>query len=126
MKHRRDFVTNSSSSSFILAFSSKENMEAELLKENLSEEVFNRIYSDCKCNSELISKYAAVSEFSDNISWYTESSKAEKWISELESILEGKDYIITIEYSDGTPDGSALEHDIVPKLKCCAARISYH
>lgn len=126
MKHRSDFVTNSSSSSFILAFSSKENMESELLKENLPEEVFNRIYSDCTCKSETISKQAAVSEFSKNISWYTESNKAKKWISDLESRLENKDYIITIEYSDDTLDGSELEHDIIPNLKCCAARISYH
>ena len=41
-------------------------------------------------------------------------------------IFWGKDYIITIEYSDDTPDGSKLEHDITPNLKCCAARISYH
>ena len=46
MKIRKGFVTNSSSSSFILGFKSEESIKEELQKENLEEEYFEEILRD--------------------------------------------------------------------------------
>ena len=51
MKIRKGFVTNSSSSSFILGFKSEESIKEELQKENLEEEYFEEskvFFYNCK------------------------------------------------------------------------------
>jgi len=53
--------------------------------------------------------------------------KLEAYMKKLEDALEGKEYLVMVEYGDdGGPFWSILEHEIVPELDCCKARFSHH
>lgn len=153
MKIRKGFVTNSSSSSFILGFKSKESIKEELQKENLEEEYFEEILRDVteatKLDREDVLEgyseeiyYQTLWEIEDSLyvpySKKLEIRKTEEFqeklnkaivnrAAELEQSMEGLSVFVEINYSD--EDGlrySTLEHHIAPNMNCCLAAISHH
>lgn len=153
MKIRKGFVTNSSSSSFILGFKSKESIKEELQKENLEEEYFEEILRDvteaAKLDREDVLEgyseeiyYQTLWEIEDSLyvpySKKLEIRKTEEFqeklnkaivnrAAELEQSMEGLSVFVEIKYSDN--DGfsySNLEHHIAPNMNCCLAVISHH
>lgn len=150
MKIRKGFVTNSSSSSFILGFKSEDTIKEELEKENLGE-YFERILDDIKKETKL-TKEDVLGGYGKEIYYHTlwevenslnirhdqraENRKTEafqaklnnvisKKVSELAEKLEGYSVFVEPIYSDESGEG-VLEHYIVPNMNCCLAVISHH
>ena len=152
MKVRKGFVTNSSSSSFILGFTSEENIKKELEAEDLKE-YFDEVLEDVTRGIRL-TKNEILEEYSEEIYYDTlwelenrldvpygkrfEIRKTKEFqdelnraitdrVSELEEDMKGYSVFVEIDYSDN--DGfrySNLEHYIAPNMNCCLAVISHH
>lgn len=152
MKIRKGFVTNSSSSSLILGFTSEENIKKELEAENLKE-YFDEVLRDVTRGIRL-TKNEILEEYSEEIYYDTlwklenrldvpygkrfEIRKTKEFqdelnraitdrVSELEEDMKGYSVFVEIDYSDN--DGfrySNLEHYIAPNMNCCLAVISHH
>ena len=153
MKIRKGFVTNSSSSSFILGFKSEESIREELQKENLEEKYFEEILRDVT-EATRLNKKDILWEYTEEIRCYTRwevenalgisynerlgTRETEEFmkelnkvitnkVSNLEEAMEGCSVFVEIDYSDN--DGlkySTLEHYIVPNMECCLAVIDHH
>ena len=67
MKIRQDFVTNSSSSSFIVGFKDKASVKPTLEKETILGRNFDRVLRDIESHS--ITKGEAISLFKDEMEW---------------------------------------------------------
>ena len=153
MKIRKGFVTNSSSSSWILGFKREVSIIEELQKENLEEEYFEEILRDvteaAKLDREDVLEgyseeiyYQTLWEIEDSLyvpySKKLEIRKTEEFqeklnkaivdrAAELEQSMEGLFVFVEIKYSDNVGFWySNLEHYIAPNMKCCLAVISHH
>ena len=149
MKIRTDFVTNSSSSSFILGFKDEQDMENEIRK-YAPINYISQIYSDAERN--IISKDEALSIFKDVIRWeayweVTESFPSRKEFKEfretqkdeLEKLIEEKEKTLIEEFTakisnlnffalvnyDDHVNGE-LEHIIMPQMPFTVYRLNEH
>jgi hypothetical protein len=151
MKIRNDFVTNSSSSSFIVVFKDEEaakNSHTNMIERGLQKEFADVIYKDIlnekrsyeETIDELLEGVDVYCEFfakypghSYNRFWETveyrqlQQEASERILARFKEKVPESSYIAIIEYGD--EDGSfysALEHDIMPELDFVYARISHH
>lgn len=150
MKVRYGFVTNSSSSSFILNFKSKHSVREELEEENFTPDMIEYLARMIHDEGTRLSKaeyigvvtreleetikfdqYMARSDRGLDAKWADplEGEFAERFQRELnrlkEAVTEGS-YTVVVDVEDHTDEGAALEHDILPHAKHTVAYFSHH
>lgn len=136
MKIRRGFVTNSSSSSFILAYKSEQDMEDTIRRADIPDKYKDLLIRNIK-DSETVSraklkkflmdwyrirfqdeKYFRTRDFKSSYAPLTkeeEAEIAERSKSCLDKIPDGS-VIYVVEQGDSTPEGGELEFNILPEL----------
>lgn len=139
MKIRMGFVTNSSSSSFILGFKSKETVGEELLNDPVAEGHVEEIYRDCmKSGTDLKSILECVEweeenlldwDMGKNISWteFEGLHNSNEYVKELNKKMakfkedaEGKTFFVDVSYE------GEMEYSIAPYLQCCLRSYDHH
>lgn len=153
MKIRTDYVTNSSSSSFIIGFKSRDNIEKQLYDSMMKNCKYETVLNDIKKKKNHLTKEQALESFREEIEfevrWKTEREYQERfgfdWLenSENKKKVEAKiikkiaklcdefkdeiknyEFLAEVEYCDHT-DGD-LEHEIMPYLDCTLKSFSHH
>lgn len=153
MKIRTDFVTNSSSSSFILGFKNEKSIVPTLL-EQVPDEYIGTILRDVTKSN--LTADEAIESYKEQIYWtaryeveeqkrielgsyiaasdWCDENKEEydkltneyvdKLASELKAKMKGLKRFAEVEYCDHSH--SELEHYVVPHMEACLAVISHH
>ena len=156
MKNRNDFVTNSSSSSFIVGFKDEESIESQLRSEVYASERLDTILRDVKENR--ISKAEALHEFRNEMYWNAQwvlQNEYERKVIGHQSFYDWiKDHRNREEFYQRVNErldvwsdefkkkiegldylalveyddhcNGDLEHEIMPKLNCTIQRFSQH
>lgn len=156
MNIRTDYVTNSSSSSFIVGFKDERSIESQLSKEVCLVNHFDKVLNDIKNNR--ISKSKALEDFKDEKHWYAYHAIRDEcegnvfphfrfyeWIKDPKNEEEFnrkvqekldvwfeefkqkiEDYDYLAEVEYDDHCYSDLEHEIMPMLKCTLERYSHH
>lgn len=149
MKIRYGFVTNSSSSSFILNFKSKHQVMEELLKDGATRDmaaaINNRILlhgiklSKKELEQQLRTGYTTEAEYSAffrsmrNGGKWEDSSLTEEELAEVEAKVKAdmekvKDgtFTVLLDVSDHDEEGSTLEHHVLPQAAALVTCFNNH
>lgn len=149
MKVRYGFVTNSSSSSFILSFHSKNRILEDLAKEHLSDKELSLLVNAVSCGTVMTRKQLQeyitqeVTEDIRYLRWAENQGVCPiidwdapikgKWreernrrVSALMGKIPARTHVVQIEAGINTLSGSILEDEILPNLSVTKITFNHH